>query len=689
MSEENHLEHQANCPKKGHLWPAPPCQAACPVQTDARQYLSLIARERYHEALDVIMEANPLPSVIGRICAHPCEQACRRGQVEDPIAICHLKRFVTDKLGYSDGKVKVGLVPQTKEKSIAVVGSGPSGLTAAHDLARHGYKVTIYEKNAKPGGMLRYGILDFRLPPAVLDADIENVLAVGIELKTGVNIGKEVDFQDLINDNDAVLIAVGLSASRSLPIDGVDLDGVHLAIPVLEAINEGQSVELGNDVVVVGGGNVAVDVARSVRRLGNKSVKMVCLEARDEMPAHDWEIEDALVEGVEMHCSWGPDKIVGKHGRVSGLDFKECTCVFDEDRKFSPQFNEEKRNVLPADTIILAIGQAGELGFLEYSGVKVTGSGRLEFNHETMQTSHPMVFATGEITSGPGAAIRAIAGGHRAAAAIEAFLDERTPVYQEPLAALDSVPEHIAASMYKTPRRRMPKLPDEERSTDFKEVELGYSEEDALREAARCLGCTAGAFVDESKCAACLTCVRICPYGVPEMVGDKAYMNPQACQSCGFCASECPAKAITVDLTEEHLLALQIGLDTLGAEIAHLGAGPRVGFVCQFGHAWGADRTFDAEASMPENIRFIRVLCPARLEPADILNTFENGAERVFVTICAENYCHYKTGNGLTERRLDYVRSILDGIGIGGDKLVSYQIGQDTSLAEILKEMST
>ncbi len=669
-------------------WPAPPCEAACPVQTDVRKYVSLIAQERYAEALDAIMATNPLPSVIGRICAHPCETACRRGQVDEPIAICHLKRFVTDKLGYSDGLIKVKPVSPTKDKSVAVVGSGPSGLTAAHDLARRGWKVTIYEKHNEPGGMLRYGILDYRLPPEVLKSDIDNILAVGIGLKTGVNIGKDLDFQELINEHDAVLIAVGLADSKSLPIPSHNLKGVHLAVPILEAINEGRGVEMGDDVIVIGGGNVAVDVARSIRRLGDKTVKMVCLEARDEMPAHDWEIEDALSEGVETHCSWGPDKIVGDRGQVTGLEFKECTCVFDEDRRFSPQFNEEKRNVMSADTIIIAVGQASELDFLKDSGIKLLSPGRLDFNQVTMRTSHPMVFATGEVVTGPAAAINAIAGGHRASAAINAFLSGTEPVYQTDLEAVDDLPAYISTSMYETPRRWMPKLTDDERLIDFKEVELGYTEEDAIRESQRCLSCTAGAIVDESKCAACLTCVRVCPYGVPEMVGDKAYMDPRACQSCGFCASECPASAITVKLTEEHLLDVQIGLDALELGSAYRESTSVVGFVCQFGHAWGGDRTYEAEKALPANVKFIRVLCPARLDPRDVLNAFENGVARVFVTVCGKNYCHYKTGDGLTQRRLDYVRSILDGVGIGGDRLVSYAIDQNTKLAEIVKEMS-
>ncbi len=667
-------------------WPAPPCQAACPVNTDARRYVALIAQERYKEALDVIMATNPLPSVIGRICAHPCESACRRAGVDEPIAICHLKRFVTDKLGYSDGEIIVAPTAKTQGKSIGIIGAGPSGLTAAGDLARLGYDVTIYEKHPKPGGMLRYGILDYRLPPDILDSDINNILALGIELKSGVGIGSDIDFQEITGEHDAVIIAVGLSVGRSIPLPGVDLDGVESCIPILEAINEGKPVDLGERIIVIGGGNVAVDTARSIRRLGDKKVTMVCLEARDEMPAHDWEIEDALEEGVEIHCSWGPDKIVGEKGRVTGLEFKEATCVFDDKGRFNPQFNESNRNIIPADTVVLAVGQGSDLSFLKDSGVKLTERGLLEFDRQTMRTSEPTVFATGEVVTGPGAAINAIAGGHRAAAATDAHFGGETPVFQRELAPVDELPSWIASQMWETPRRWMPRTPEADRLKDFAEVELGYSENDALREAQRCLSCTAGARVDNDKCAACLTCVRVCPYGVPEIRGDKAYMDPTTCQSCGFCASECPADAISVKMPDEHLLELQTGLDASEAGWSPSGGDATVGFICQFGHTWGADTTFDATAELPGNVRVGRVLWPARLAPVDILRAFQDGADKVFLTLCAGNYCHYKSGNGLAERRVDYVRTLLDGIGIGGDRLVTYEINQETSLAEIIKE---
>lgn len=672
----------------GLNWPAPPCQAACPVQTNARLYVNLIAQERYQEALEVIMENNPLPSVIGRICAHPCEQACRRSQIEEPIAICHLKRFVTEKTGYISEHPQLKPVPKTKKQKIAIVGSGPSGLTAAYDLAKQGYRVTIYERQEKPGGMLRYGILNYRLPEAVLDSDIKNILALGIDLQTGVAIGEDITFTELVNGYDAVLIAVGLSDSRLIPLEGVNLRGVIGAVPFLYSVNVGKPIEIGNDIIVIGGGNVAVDVARAAKRLGkDKKVKMVCLESREEMPAHDWEINDALEEGIEINCSWGPDRLVGENGHVTGLEFKKCTCVFDEQGRFNPQFDECEKTVLSCDTVILAIGQAANLKFLQRSGLSFNERGQLIFDKTTLQTSLPKVFVSGEVATGPGAAIQAVASGHQAAKSIMAFLaglpmeswlSELTPVSQ--------LPAHTQSKIWKTARRGMPKLEPEKRIANFTEVETGYDEESAIKEAQRCLICTAGAQVNKDKCVACLTCVRVCPYDVPEIVGDKAYMDPAQCQSCGICASECPNQAITVTATTEQLYEVQLASRL--AIVTDRRVKPVVAaVVCQYGQIWAADKMYEIEKSLPPNVALVRVMCPSRLAPVDFLRAFEYGADKLLVVVCGQKYCHYSIGNDLTERRLSYVRQLLDEAGIGADKLVTAAIYGETKLAEKIAKL--
>ncbi len=662
--------------------PAPPCKAACPVNTDAQRYVSLIAQERYVEALEVIMENNPFPGSIGRICFHPCESNCRRRLVDQPISICSLKRFVTDKVGDA---YKPKFVVKTNDKTIGIIGAGPSGLTAAHDLARVGYQVTIVEAKPEAGGMLRHGILSYRLPKDILRRDIANILAVGIELQTGVKVGQDVIFSDLREKYDVLLIAVGLSSGFSLPLPGADLEGIDNAVSFLDSVNYGRTQAPGDEVIVIGGGNVAVDVARAVRRLGSKKVKMVCLESPGEMPAHDWELAAAAAEGVEMHCSLGPHRIIGANGRVSGLEFKEVACVFDEDGRFNPKFNEDERSVISGDAIIFSIGQRSELSFLKDSGVALDDRGRLVFDAKTMATSLPGVFATGEVAGGPGAAITAIAGGHLAAKAIISFFDTGCIKHlsNEELSAVADIPEATRKLIMTSKRQKMPTLSPEARQENFNEVELGFDSDSAIREALRCLNCTAGAVVDNNKCVACLTCVRVCPYNVPEIKGSIAYMDPVLCQSCGICVTECPANAIKVRLTDESEYE-QLLIKAMSEAKKSAGA-ITIGITCQYGHIWGVDRVADA-VNDASNVKLIRVLCPGRLSANDILKAFEVGADQVFITVCAKDYCHFKTGNERIDKKIGYLRDILDAVGIGADRLELINIAGDTSIKELVAD---
>lgn len=668
-----------NVTERAYILPtdvAPPCKAACPVRTDAQRYVALIAQQRYQEALEVIMENNPFPGSIGRICVHPCEDNCRRGQVEGPIAICALKRFVADQVG---DKFQPQGVPKTKDKNVAVIGSGPAGLTAAHNLARQGYEVTIFEKQPHAGGMLRYGILNYRLPKDVLEKDIQNILAVGIELKTETAVGEDLSFLELRESYDAVLIAVGLSTSKSIPLPGADLDGVHYAIPFLEAINYGRPEQLGDDVIVVGGGNVAVDVARTARRLGSKLVKMVCLEARDEMPAHDWEIAEAMAEGVEIHCSFGPHQIVGEDGRVSALEFKEVDCVFDEHGRFNPKFHEDRRSTLSADTVIFAIGQGSELSFLKDSGVALNERGQLVFDRRTMATSLPGVFATGEVATGPGAAISAIASGHRAARAVLSYLESGhiLPLAEDGLSPIAELPKTTRGLIKTTPRQKMPAIEAEKRIDNFDEVELGFTVEAAVREAQRCLSCGAGAIVDPNKCVACLACVRVCPYNVPVIEGAVAYMDPTTCQSCGICAAECPAQAITVRLTEEQNIASRIAKTK--AKV--------IGFVCQYGQMWASERLWKLEGKLPEGAEIIDIMCLGRLSANYLLAALEQGADKVFVMPCVAGKCHNTSGNTLAEQKVGYVLELLASAGLDSEMLQLVPLGFGTSIIGTLKEV--
>jgi len=643
-----------------------PCMAACPVITDARKYVSLIARQKYDEALRYIMENNPFPASIGRVCVHPCESACRRGQIDEAISICSLKRFVDDQIG---GDYKPEKARTTKEKSIAIIGSGPSGLTAAYDLAHLGYRVSVFEKHEKAGGMLRYGILDYRLPQDDLDKDIANILGVGIELKTGTEIGKDITFSDIQKDNDAVLIAVGLSISRGLPLPGADLDGIHFALPFLEAVNNKTYGKIGDDVIVIGGGNVAVDVARTVRRLGSASVKMVCLESRDEMPAHDWEIEDALQEGVEIHCSFGPHRIIGIDGQVGGLEFKEVDCVFDEDGRFNPKFHPTNKTEISGDAVIFAIGQGSDIDFLNGSKVDTNDRGQLDLDINSMQTSSSNVFASGEIAYGPGAAIQAIASGHRAARSIDHFLETGRPLGDEESKkiGLSEIPKRTKELIESSKRQVMPTIDAGERLRDFKEVDVGFSIDTAVREAQRCLSCGAGASVNKDKCIACLTCVRVCPYEVPKIVGVVANIDPVGCQSCGICGAECPAEAIEVKLTKEHLIDSR--LVEIEENFKKSSGKKAIGFICQYGQMWASERLWQVEGNLPGNVEIIDALCLGRISVNMILGAFKAGADKVYLMPCNSGKCHNKTGNKLALQKAEFVKELLSSIGYVDDAL--------------------
>lgn len=632
------------------------------------------------------MENNPFPGSIGRICVHPCETACRRGQVDEPIAICALKRFADDQAG---GAYQPKPPEVTKDKTVAVIGAGPSGLTAAHDLARTGYKTTVFEKHEKAGGMLRYGILNYRLPQRVLDKDIADIAAAGIEIKTGTAIGKDVSFSDINDRFDAVLIAVGLSTSRGIPLPGSDLEGVHYAVPFLESVNEGRSEELGNDVIVIGGGNVAVDVARSAKRLGCSNVKMVCLESREEMPAHDWEVGDAVSEGVEIHCSFGPHRIMGDNGRVKGLEFKEVDCVFDSEGRFNPTFHHDKKTLIDGDTVIFAIGQAGELDFLAGSGVELNERGQLIFDRLKMTTSLNGVFATGEAALGPGAAIEAIAAGHRAATAIDRYLETGDIVDvpgREP-EGIAAVPPETKDLIKESKRQMMPVRNPEERLRDFDEIEEGFTVEAAVREAQRCLSCGAGAAADPDKCVACLTCVRVCPYEVPVVEGAVAYMDPAMCQSCGICAAECPAEAITVRLSEDHLINKRLG------DIEKLFSGGKakkktVGFICQYGQMWANERLWKIDESDLSGVQLVDVLCLGRLSANQMLAAFEAGADRVFLMPCLSGNCHNHSGNTFAVNKESCIKEIVTAAGYDEDAFQVKPIGFGTSIVGTAKSVA-
>ncbi|MBM3241917.1 hydrogenase iron-sulfur subunit [Candidatus Poribacteria bacterium] len=669
--------------------PYPPCRAACPVNTDVQGYVSLIAQGRYAEAFEVIHAVNPIASVCSLICHHPCEQECRRNNVDEPLAIRHLKRFALEQVTeYRRSKRK--LAPQTREKKIAIIGSGPSGLTVANDLADLGYQVTIFERNKGLGGMLSSAVPTYRLPREALKEDIDDILAKGVEAKTNCEIGKDLMLNDLIKEYNAVLIAVGLSQSRSLNIPGVDDPNVLLALPFLNDVAYGGKPELGNKVLIIGGGNVAIDVARSARRLGRENIEMVCLESAEEMPAWEWEIQEALEEGIKITNRWGPKAVLRSNGRLKGLETVKVKAVFDEAGRFSPTFYDDQTSFIEADTIIITIGQMSNLSFLKNTPVAVDERGRLIWDKNTFMTSAKGVFASGEVITAPGSTINAVANGHRAAKAIHLYLqgeDIRAALISEEKEKIAALPEDVIEKIIKQSREAIELIPVEARCAGFTQFEIGYDEYSALREARRCRSCGAGAIVNEGKCVACLTCLRICPYDAP-VVTNKAEMPPDKCQACGLCAPECPGRAISMVGYDINELRDKMP-DIIGAVDATRGKPLLVAFQCN--HHAGVNGT-----KPPENIRQIRVHCTSRIDILDLLKVFECGADGAYVIACREEDCKYEktsphktksmyppSGGGVggvsianrVKKRVEYTKQLISEIGIEGERLGYFESG--------------
>jgi len=492
----------------------PLCVNACPAGIDIPGYLRFIAQGKMDEACQLIIEKAPFPGVLGRVCTHPCETACKRGEVNEPIAICAAKRYAADK-----AEDLTGWISQTAPDSghkVAVIGAGPAGLTAAFYLKKKGHQVTIFEARPQPGGMMRYGIPYYRLPAVILDKEIDQILSTGIELKLNQKLGVDYEIEQLKNDGfEAVFIAVGAQLSRKIELEGSDLPDVYWGVEFLAAVAEGENVPVKDRVVVIGGGNVAVDVALTATRLGAKNVTLACLESEAEMPANPWEIEQAREEGVQMLFSWGPVRIFANSGKASGLELVRCTSVFDDQGNFCPYFDDAKTTV-EADQVILAIGQASETAFckdfcfLDDQQSLPVEKGLIAVNKETQQTEMQGVFAGGDAANGPATVIAAIAAGRRAAVSIDKFLGGNGKIELGP-AVVTGGRDCGAASMRKSEagssvggngydgkrearfadlkRVDVPTLPVAERNGGFAEVELCFSDEQAQAETHRCLQC--------------------------------------------------------------------------------------------------------------------------------------------------------------------------------------------------------
>jgi NADPH-dependent glutamate synthase beta subunit-like oxidoreductase/coenzyme F420-reducing hydrogenase delta subunit len=582
-----------------------------------------------------------------------------------------LKRFVMEATrDYRLSRREGQKAPQRRE-SIAIIGSGPSGLTAAGDLARRGFKPVVFERSATPGGLLGNAVPRYRLPYSVVSEDIEDTLSLGVELRTGQQIGRDVLIEDLLRDGfAAVLVATGLSESRTLGVPGIDSRGVSLALPFLRTVLSPQPPELGEKVAIIGGGNVAIDVARCARRLGAKRVELVCLESRDEMPAWQWEIEEAEEEGIHVMSSWGPASVFSDDGAVRGLELKRCTAVFDADGRFSPQFDEGETATVVADNVIIAIGQRGDLTCLEGSQVGVQGGDRIQWNAQTLATSEPRIFACGEVVTGPGSAVEAVFDGHRAARAMTHYL-ETGELLEQPvmdLPHLGDLPDDVAEKVRVLDPIRVQVSPAEDRVRDFSEIELGFTEAEALAEARRCLACTTGALADEDKCAACLTCVRICPFGVAT-VDNTAVMPEEKCQACGLCAAQCPAAAIALTRFGTNQMREVLQASVAGATEAGASAPLIVSYCCLFemtsrDFIRGVEKDYPLKGLLP-----VMIPCVARLSVADLLSPFEVGAEGAVIIACSEGSCLYPTAEERLLERVRQAKGILAEIGLEEERI--------------------
>jgi NADPH-dependent glutamate synthase beta subunit-like oxidoreductase len=476
----------------------PQCTEGCPAGIDVPGYLRYIAEDKPDEACKLIIEKAPFPGILGRVCTHPCETACKRGEVGESISICAAKRYAADKAG-NFSEWMSNTAPDTGHK-VAVIGAGPAGLTAAFYLQKKGHQVTVFEAREKPGGMMRYGIPDYRLPQDVLEKEIQAVLSPGIELRTNQKLGVDYEIDQLKQEGfEAVFVAVGAQLSRRIDLEGSELNDVHWGVEFLADVTDGKNIAVKDRVVVIGGGNVAVDVALTALRLGAKEVKLACLESREEMPANPWEIEQAREEGVEMLYSWGPDKITANSGNATGIELVRCTSVFDEEGNFCPYFDDTKKSI-EADQVILAIGQASETAFcrdfcfLDDQGSLPVHNGLITIDNTTQETEMIGVFAGGDAANGPATVIEAIAAGRRAAISIDTHLggDGTIELGMLNVECGNDQPNYDGkrdSGFAELKRVEVPSLPITERGSGFSEVELCCSDEQIKAETNRCLQC--------------------------------------------------------------------------------------------------------------------------------------------------------------------------------------------------------
>ncbi|MCR4418866.1 MAG: FAD-dependent oxidoreductase [Clostridia bacterium] len=477
----------------------PPCRSTCPAGTNVQGYVALISQGKFTEALEVVRRRMPFAAVCGRICHHPCEEECNRAEFDAPVAIQWLKRAAAD---FGEDRPPAPPAERRPEK-VAVIGAGPAGLVAAFDLAQEGFRVTVFDALNVAGGLLRAGIPRYRLPEAAVERDLAWLLAGGAELKLGVRVGQDVSFEDLRREYQAVLIAVGAGASRGLDVPGTDLEGVWPGLSFLREAALGDRPQVGSKVLVIGGGNVAVDAARTALRLGAETVEIVYRRTKEQMPAHAWEIAEAEEEGVVVHTCWVPRRILGENGRVTGMEFIRVEPAVDAEGRFAPREIPGSERVFPADTVILAVGQATDLSFLgPESGVEVRRDGTIKVDPVTMATTAAGVFACGDVVLGPSSVVEAVGSAHEAALSVSRYLRGEDMAAGRQKETGDKLGPPPKVKVEPRPRLEPRLLSPAERRTGFGEVSPGYTREEAIEEARRCLNC--------GICSECLQCAAAC-----------------------------------------------------------------------------------------------------------------------------------------------------------------------------------
>ena len=497
-----------------------PCKTACPAHIGIQGYLQLAKEGRYEDALALIKKDNPLPAVCGHVCNRRCEDACTRGTIDEAVAIDEVKRFIAERdLNAETRFIPKKTIPSLKggfEEKIAIIGAGPAGLSCAYFLALTGYKPTIFEKNAEPGGMLRYGIPSYKLEKNLLAAEIDVIRQLGVEIRCGVEIGKDVTIEDLREQGyKGFYAAIGCQRGRKPGISGENAEGAYAAVDFLREAGAKESFALEGDVVVVGGGNVAIDAARISSRCTDAKISMFCLEAREKMPASNEEIEEALEEGIELNCGWGPKEVLEEDGHVSGVVFKKCTRVFDAQGRFSPEYDENDTVTIPCRHVIFSVGQAIDWGhMLDNLHVELRPNGGALANKLTYQTSEPDIFVGGDVYTGPKFAIDAIAAGREGAVSLHRYVHEHCTLTigrnRRDFIELDK--ENIKVETYDSSSRQIPPKADvKEQAKTFRDLSQSLTEEQVKKETSRCLSCGASV-VDPNKCIGCGVCTTKCMF---------------------------------------------------------------------------------------------------------------------------------------------------------------------------------